>query len=102
MSEPEYEVVWPLAKSTYEIVSPTQRTLDLTGKTVCQLWNYCFKGDQMFSALRERLAERYPGIKFVDYDVFGTIHGPRGADVLEGGKVLQEQGCDLVIAGVGA
>ena len=100
MSEPVYEVVWPSAKSTYEIISPAHRTPDLSGKTVCQLWNWKFKGDEIFPVLRELLAKRFPGIKFVDYTVFGTIDGVKEAETLAGTHLCEHR-CDLVITGVG-
>lgn len=100
MEEPFYEVVWPLAKSAHELIRPAHRVQDLSGKTVCQLWNWCFKGDQIFGVLRDLLAERFPGVKFVDYGVFGKIDGVKEAEALAGTH-LREQGCDLVLAGVG-
>ena len=49
------------------------------------------------------LAARYPGIRFVEFDVFGSIHGrdeKELAATLPG--LLRQHGCDAVISAVGA
>jgi hypothetical protein len=102
-AEPVYDVVWPLAPSAAPAGTLAARTPDLSGKTVGELWDYLFKGEQMFPLLRERLAQRYPGIRFVEYERFGSIHG---RDEAEMARTLPEQlrthGCDAVISAVGA
>ncbi len=103
MSDPVYEVVWPLGKSVYETIPLAKRSADLSGKTVCELWEWLFRGDEMFSILRESLSKRSPGIKFVDYNVFGNTHGSKEADVIAAiPELLRKNGCDAVISAVGA
>ena len=103
MSEPMYEVVWPLGRSASEVVPLAPRVSDLSGKTVCELWDWLFKGDEMFPIIREKLRARYHGIKFVDYSVFGNTHGPNEAEVIAAlPDLLRKHGCDLVISGVGS
>ncbi len=102
-AEPTYGVVWPLGRSTSERVDLSPPISDLSGKTVGEMWDYLFKGDSMFTILREKLRARYPDIKFVDYSEFGNTHGPKEREVV--GKLpeaLREHGCDIVISGVGA
>jgi len=102
-AEPVYETVWPLGKSVSEQVSLAPPVSDLSGKTVGEVWDWLFKGDAMFSVIRERLRQRYPGINFVDYTVFGNIHGRRERDVVAKlPERLRAQGCEVVISGVGA
>ncbi len=53
--------------------------------------------------MRERLSARFPGIRFVNYDVFGNVHGPQQRElVADVPKLLQQHGCDAVISAIGA
>lgn len=100
---PIYEVVWPLGKMAAARPTLNPPVSDLSGKTVCELWDKLFKGDEMFLLIREKLRERYPGIKFIDYTVFGNTHGPKEAEVVVAlPDLLRKHGCDVVISGVGA
>ncbi|MBI2909312.1 MAG: hypothetical protein HYX92_16835 [Chloroflexi bacterium] len=101
MSEPSYAVVWPLGKSAYETVPLAARASDLKGKTVCEVWDFLFRGEEIFSLLRESLS--FPGIRFVDYTVFGNTHGTKEREVIAHlPELLRQHGCDAVISGVGA
>ena len=103
MGEPTYKVVWPLGKIGYEIKSPAPRISDLSGKTIGELWNQMFKGDEIFSEIRKILQHRYPGIKFVDHTFFGNTHGQNELEVVSTlPEKLWKQGCDAVISAVGA
>ena len=63
-NEPVYSVVWPRGEDTG--IAPLAGRLDsLEGKTVGFLWDYLFRGDEIFPLLEEGLKERYPKIKFV-------------------------------------
>ena len=102
-SEPVYEVVWPLGRSAYDTRAPNARVGDLSGKTVAELWDYLFRGEEIFPLVREQLSARFPGIKFVNYDVFGNVHGPQQrALVADVPRLLKEHGCDAVISAIGA
>ena len=103
MREPSYEVVWPLGKAVYEALPPTQRSDDLSGKTICELWEWLFRGEEIFPILRETLSKQYRGISFVDYNAFGDTHGSKERETISRlPDVLREHGCDAVISGVGA
>lgn len=103
MGEPVYEVVWPLGKSVYETLRLARRAPDLRGKTICELWDWLFKGDEVFPIIRESLLKRYPDIEFVDYTVFGNTHGPKEREVMAAvPDLLHKHGCDAVISAVGA
>src|SRR5688500_3998244 len=65
--EPGYGVVWPLGKPAYDSRAPNERVGDLSGKVVGELWDYLFRGEEIFPILRERLKARFPGIRFVTY-----------------------------------
>ena len=101
--EPVYRVVWPLGKAAHDTGKGGRPVSDLGGKTVCELWDGMFRGDEMFPLIREQLGKRYPDIKFVDYTVFGDTHGPNERGVIAAlPDLLREHRCDVVISGVGA
>lgn len=103
MQEPAYEVVWPLGKSVYETFPLASRAADLNGKTICELWDWLFRGEEIFPILRELLLKRYPDIKFVDYNTFGNTHSAREKAIIGGlPDMLRQHGCDAVISAVGA
>ena len=102
MSSTEYEVVWPRSPRTIKI-NPVARRLDnLQGKTIAQLWDYIFRGDEIFPILQEELGKRFPGAKFINYDVFGSTHGDNEHEVVASipGKLKQYR-VDAVISGMG-
>ena len=102
MQESGYEVVWPLGKTVAENVTLAPRIPDLSGKTICELSDYGFRAEEIFPLVRASLSHRYPGIRFVEYETFGNIHGPREDEIVANlaGK-LHQYNCDAVISGVG-
>ena len=98
-----YKVLWPLGKSSYAVIAPSPRLLDPCDKTIAILWDYLFRGEEIFPLIKESLQKRYPGIKFIDYPVFGNIHGPDSIERVKAlPTLLHEHECDAVITGVGA
>ena len=65
-----HDVVWPRAARQMEIAPVAPRLDTLEGKTVGFVWDYLFRGDEIFTLLEEGLKQRYPKIKFVNYDGF--------------------------------
>ena len=104
MSEPRYNVVWPLGRSTVKEIESKPRISDLSKITVGHLSHYGFRHDEMLPVIEEVMKERYPGITFVGPEVFGNIHGPRhGKDALpELPANLKKYGVNAVITGVGS
>ena len=97
-----YSVVWPRGEKTVDVAELAPRLDTLEGKTVCQLWDYLFRGDEIFPMLEEEMTRRYPGIKFVRYSEFGSTHGDEEREILENlPKRLEELGADAVISGMG-
>ena len=81
--EKQYDVVWPCGERK-EPTIPLARRLDtLNGKTVAQLWDYLFFGDDVFAGLEEDLRARYPEVKFVSWREFGSTHAVDEKDLLE-------------------
>ncbi len=102
-AEPEFEVLWPLGKKAVRVKQGAARLPDLSGKTVGELWDYLFKGEEIFPLIRRALERRYPGIRFVEYETLGTIHGRDEAELAATlPDQLRKHGCDAVISAVGA
>ena len=100
-SDGYYEACWPRAPRQQRTRALAPRLVSLEGKTVAQLWDYLFKGDQVFALLEEGLKQRYPGIKFVNWREFGSSHGGEEKEALAAlpGK-FAELGVDAVISGM--
>lgn len=104
MIEPVYEVTWPLGRSAITEIEVKPRIADLSKSTVAHLSHYGFRHDEMIPVIEQEMTARYPGIRFVEPEWFGNIHGPRhGKDAL---PVLPEKlrahGVDAVITGIGS
>ena len=102
----------------FDVISPaggpvvTQRGIaprlkDLNGKTIGEIWNGVFKGDQTFPLIRQLLKDRFPGVKIIPYTEFPFRHGgdsPAQQQKLarEIAALAREKGCDALISGNGA
>ena len=96
-----YRVLWPRGRRTAEVVDLAARLDTLAGKTVGQLWDDLFRGDEIFPLLEEELARRYPDVRFVRYDAFGSTHGGDEHKVVaELPDRLRELEVDAVISGM--
>jgi hypothetical protein len=97
-----YSVVWPRGEKTQEIAPLANRLDSLEGKTVGFVWDYLFRGDEIFTLLEEGLKQRYPKIKFVNYDAFGSTHGGDEHAVVAGlADKMKSTGTDAIISGMG-
>jgi hypothetical protein len=97
-----YQVLWPRGEKTIEVTALAPRLDSLDGKKVCQLWDYLFRGDEIFALLEEEMRARYPGIEFVSYEEFGSTHGEDETKILEELPArLKALGVDAVISGMG-
>jgi len=96
-----YEVYWPRAPRQMRAKPLAPRLATLEGKTVAQLWDYLFKGDEVFALLEDGLKARFPGVRFVSWREFGSTHGGEEKAAL---AVLparfKELGVDAVISGM--
>ncbi|MFK7895361.1 MAG: hypothetical protein AB8G23_05975 [Myxococcota bacterium] len=101
-SSASYDVVWPRGKQRQKLQDPAPRLPDLNGKTVAFLWNYVFRGEEIFPLLEQELRRRYPDVKFLGADHFGNTHGSEEREVLADLPArLKEFGVDAVISGNG-
>lgn len=94
-------VLWPRGRKTAETRAIAPRLDTLDGKTIGQVWDDLFRGDEIFPMLEAELARRYRDVKFVRYDVFGSTHGASEHKVIaEMPHRLRELGVDAVISGM--
>jgi len=81
-------------------LAPRLKTLE--GKTVAQLWDFLFRGDQVFALIEEGLKARFPGVRFVSWREFGNTHGADEREVVARlPQRFKELGVDAAISGMG-
>jgi hypothetical protein len=100
-----YDVVWPLGRTQVEEVSANARLDDLSGKTIAFIWDFLFKGPEMFEIFKEHLSAAFPGVRYVDYQIFGNIHGSdteEKANLAAMPMRLHDNRVDAAIIAVGA
>ena len=96
-----FEAYWPRGELQQRTRSLAPRLDTLAGKTVAQLWDELFKGDEVFALLEEGLKARFPDIRFVSWREFGSTHGAMEKDALARlPQRLTELGVDAVISGM--
>ena len=96
-----YEAYWPRGPRQQRTRSLAPRLETLEGKTVAQLWDYLFKGDEVFALLEEGLKKKYPGVKFVSWREFGSTHGGNEHAALAAlPQKLRDMGVDAVMSGM--
>jgi hypothetical protein len=94
-------VLWPRGRKTVDVRPLAKRLDTLDGITIGELWDDLFRGDEIFPLLREELGRRFPGVRFVDYRVFGSTHGgEEHRTMAELPDKLREHGVDAVISGM--
>lgn len=101
-SAESHAVYWPRGQQTVSVqpLSPRLDTLD--GKTVAFLWDYLFRGDEIFPMIEQKLRQRFSNITFIGYEEFGSTHGDEERAILEGlPERLKALKVDAVISGMG-
>lgn len=97
-----YEALWPGGPIGVPTVAPAPRPASLDGKTIAFVWDYVFRGEEIFPALRTGLTEAFGSASFVGYDSFGSIFGGDEEAVLAGlPDRLRDLKVDAVVTGVG-
>lgn len=96
-----FEVHWPRAERR-QGRKPLARRLDtFAGKTVAFVWDYVFRGDEIFATLEQALHDRFPGMRFVAWTEFGNTHGPDERNIVAAlPDRMKALGVDAVIAGM--
>ena len=102
-----YEIVSPLGEPVMKMITMAPRLNTLEGKTIGEIWNGGFRGDESFPMIERMLRERYPTVKMVPYSEFpvvtiASLHPERKQETLEALRVeIKKRGCDAVITGNG-
>lgn len=102
-----YEIVSPLGEPVTKMIPMAPRLDTLEGKTIGQIWNGGFRGDESFPMIERMLREQYPTVKMVPYSEFpvvsiASLHPERKQETLEALRAaIQKAGCDAVITGNG-
>ena len=97
-----YEALWPRSPRQSKIKPLAKRLDTLNGKTIAQVWDQVFRGDEVFEFLEEGIKARYPDVKFVSWKEFGNTHGSDERAVVAAlPQKLKEHGVDAIISGMG-
>lgn len=100
--ETTYAVHWPRGERALSTQPIASRLDSLAGKKIAFLWDYLFRGDEVFAILKKELAARFPGMEFIGPDEFGSTHGSDEREVLAALPArLAEQKVAAVISGMG-
>ncbi len=100
--ESQYRVVWPRSPRGVQRRRRADRLDTLAGTRVALLWDYLFRGDELFPVLADELRSRFEGIDIVDYSEFGNLHGADEKQRV--GRLpddLRTRGVDAVVSGMG-
>jgi hypothetical protein len=102
-----YEVVSPLGEPVMTGITMAPRLNTLEGKTICEIWNGGFRGDESFPMIEGMLRERYPTVRMIPYSEFplvtiASLHPEKKQETLEALLAkIKGKGCDAVITGNG-
>jgi len=101
-TEPVFDVVWPKSPLGVQARRPATRLASLRGARIGFVWDYVFRGEELFPILEEELKSRFEGIEVIGYDTFGNIHGGDEASrVQQLPHVLANYRVDAVVCGNG-
>ena len=99
--EPTYAVVWPKSPLGVQRGRHAPRLDDLPGKRIAFVWEYMFRGDELFPELERYLRDTYD-CEIVGYEAFGNTHGPDEAAVVAVlPQKLRDWRVDAAVSGVG-
>ena len=113
----EFEALWPGGVNAVPAIPPAPRPVDLivargdrgintpadlNGKRIGFLWDYVFRGDEIFPVLESALTGTYDDVEIVGYDAFGSIFAGNEHETLAAlPQRLKDLGIDAVVSGVG-
>lgn len=101
-NQDDFQVVSPVPAVAVEPQSLAPRAESLDGLTIAFVWDYMFRGEELFPAMAQELTARFPKLQTVGWAEFGNTHGPDEASVLAALPAkLKQHGVDAVISAVG-
>ncbi|MEZ5935600.1 MAG: UGSC family (seleno)protein [Alphaproteobacteria bacterium] len=102
MTQEDYATLWPGGLPAVSTFEAAPRPASLDGLVVAFVWDYVFRGDEIFPILQEALSKAYPKARFVAYDTFGsTFGGEEHRVVAELPGRLSRNDVDVAVSGVG-
>lgn len=104
-AEPRYAVVRPIpprGAQRHRAAARLDGPAGLATARIGFVWDYMFRGEEIFPVIADELRRRYPTVDIIGYDTFGNVHGPDEASVVEAlPGLLDEHGIDAVVVGNG-
>jgi hypothetical protein len=103
----EIGVVSPAGLDAVKRSGSSPRLESFSDKTIGEIWNGVFKGDQTFPMIRELLKKKFPSVKIIPYTEFphntGTDNPTQQREnARRVAAMAKEKGCHAVITGMGA
>lgn len=95
-------MVWPRSPQGVQKRRRADRLATLDGKRIAFLWDYVFRGDELFPLLERELTDRFDDVEIVGYETFGNLHG--ADEKVRVGRLpddLRTRGVDAVVSGMG-
>lgn len=100
--EATYHALWPRSPRGVQQRRRAKRLDTLAGKRVAFLWDYLFRGDELFPVLERELQQRFHDVHIVGYEEFGNLHGADEKErVARLPDNLRHRGVDAVVSGMG-
>ncbi len=100
--EPTYDVVWPRSPRGIQHRRAADRLDRLDGRRVAFLWDYLFRGDELFPLLDKALTERFPDVEIIGYEEFGNLHSADEKEkITQLPDELRTRHIDAVVSGMG-
>ncbi len=100
--ETSYSVYWPGGARTQKPTDVAPKLSGLAGKRVAFLWDYMFRGDEIFAILAQALKQRFPDVSFIGHEEFGSTHSSNERQMLaELPARLKALRVDAVVSAVG-
>jgi hypothetical protein len=97
----QYAAFWPRSPRQSKTRPLAPRLDSLEGKTIAQLWDFLFRGDEVFALIEQGLKAKFPGVRFVSWREFGNTHGSDEREVVAALPArLKALGVDAVISGM--
>ena len=98
----QYAALWPRGPRQAKVKPLAPRLDTLEGKTIAWVWDYVFRGNEVFEQLEKSLTARYPRMKFINWTEFGNTHGGDERAVVAALPArLKALGADAVVSGMG-
>ena len=106
MGRDEVGVISPVGLHVTKNTGLAPRLDSLEGKTIGEVYNHHFKGDQMFVLYRELLKQQFPGVRIIPFtelpaSFVGGDPATHRRIAQEVAVLAKEKGCDALISGNG-